>query len=575
MCIAQECPDGARTQVIPVPSACRGGGRGKPGRVRPWRDRSTTPYGREWCFRHGIRGPQKRNPGRGRGSLVQRAVKDGEVGGSGRHRGGGIHDPVADRLVVAAREGTQRALEDRLDLGRGQRGAGHRLHQRHDGRHVRRRHRGARHAGVVLGGRILGAGVAGGHDQRRAIRAVSAGRGHVDRAAVVGVAGPGARLVARRHVDHVAAACRGEPGGIRVAVARGHHDRRAARHGGIDGVLVAARAGTAATQRHVDDLGRVGIGRNAGHAAARGPDDAVDDVGGVAAAAAQDADRHDLRAIGAADHAVVVVAHRGDRARHVRAVPAGRILAVVVARVVRIGVASVAIAGDAAVADEVVALQQVRAEVGVVRVAGVEHRDDHARTAGGVPGLVGPDAARARLHAPQVRAVMGVVGRHQRLHDPVDLDVHDVRVGGDLAHHALRFHAVQRPVRPNDGAPDGQGAQAVQPDGLAGGVGGPRQVLLLRGGVGAVAVLDDELVKAGLVGRSQARGVHAAGGGDGTRDTRGERDGNGSGQCALMQLVRLRHRDSTPWQMGKVGLHGNRCPAIGTTWPGRPGPFRR
>ena len=68
----------------------------------------------------------------------------------------------------------------------------------------------------------------------------------------------------------------------------------------------------------------------------------------------------------------------------------------------------------------------------------------------------------------------------------------------------------------------------------------------MRSGSGAGAVLDDEAIKAGLVSRVQAGGIDAPGGCGGTGKSGSQRNGHGSGQRALVQLVRLRHLNLSP-----------------------------
>src|SRR5690606_31977452 len=174
----------------------------------------------------------------------------------------------------------------------------------------------------------------------------------------------------------------------------------------------------------VDDLGRVGIGRDAADRAAGRPDDAVDDVGGVAAALAEHADRHDLRAVRHARHAGVVVGDRRDGAGDMAAMPAGvagRVAAaalvggIPVTLVLCVAITAVAVARHARVADEVVAGQHVGVEVAVVGDAGIDHRHHDAAAVGRIPGLVGLDAARGFPVVPLVAGVVGVVGGGCRL----------------------------------------------------------------------------------------------------------------------------------------------------------------
>src|SRR5690606_25798940 len=146
------------------------------------------------------------------------------------------------------------------------------------------------------------------------------------------------------HRDHVVAVGGGEAGHVGIAVARGDHHRGAAADRAVDRTLHGTAATAAATEAEVDHLGRVGVGRHAAHAAARCPDDGIGDVGIVAAAPTKHAHRHALGVERGAGDADAVVGHRGDRACHVRSMPAGGIATVVVARVAGIGVATVAVA---------------------------------------------------------------------------------------------------------------------------------------------------------------------------------------------------------------------------------------
>src|SRR3546814_4526573 len=70
-------------------------------------------------------------------------------------------------------------------------------------------------------------------------------------------------------------------------------------------------AGTGTAEAQVDDLGDVGVVRYAGNLAARGPDDRVGDVTGVAAAVPEHAHRQDLGVVGDAGHARCVVGQLG------------------------------------------------------------------------------------------------------------------------------------------------------------------------------------------------------------------------------------------------------------------------
>src|SRR5690606_7182544 len=354
---------------------------------------------------------------------------------------------------------------------------------------------------------------------------------HVDQAAGVGEARARAGAGRRGHGDDVVAAGRREAGGVGVAVARGDHHRGTAADGAVDGVLVARRTGTTAAQAHVDDLGRVRVGRHATHAAARRPDDAVNDVGGVATTLAEHADRNHLGAVGDAGHAGVVVGHCRDGARHVGTVPAGvgsgitgRALVggIPVALVLGVAVTPVSVTRHAGIGDEVVTRQHIAVQVAVVGDAGVDHRHHHAAAGGGVPGLVGLDAAGRLPVMPLVAGVVGVVGRGDRLHQLVDFDVLDVRVGGEAAHQRFGVATVQLALGPDHFGPDRGAAQFLQAQRLAvqGRGGGGIQRAVQGGGVAplgaAFLVLHDETVVA--VGRLQRRDIdHALAGGHGRR----------------------------------------------------------
>ncbi|KAG1321193.1 hypothetical protein G6F63_013901 [Rhizopus arrhizus] len=82
-----------------------------------------------------------------------------------------------------------------------------------------------------------------------------------------------------------------------------------------------AAAGAAAAQAHVDDLGRVGVGRDARYGAAGCPHHGVGDVGQVTATLAQHAHRKHLGLEGDTGHADAVVGLLGHGAGDVRAVP--------------------------------------------------------------------------------------------------------------------------------------------------------------------------------------------------------------------------------------------------------------
>ena len=266
--------------------------------------------------------------------------------------------------------------------------------------------------------------------------------------------------------------------------------------------------------RHVDHARRVGIRRHAAHRAARGPDDGRRDVRGVAAALAQHARRHDLGVERHARHAAAVVGDRRDGAGHVRAVPAARFGRAAgaafaggdpVARILRIAVAPAAVVGGGRVGNEVVAGQDVRRQVGVRPVAGVDHRHDDAGAGGLLPRVRQPQARRG-LEVLPLLAVLRVVRHEQRMQDAVGLGVLDVRVGRrdvtcDLRDVGLRQPAVElhhvrveradaQQLHLHTGAQRDILRAAVQHAAFGGGGRG-------RGAGGAAAVLDDQPVGGG------------------------------------------------------------------------------
>src|SRR3546814_9877639 len=197
-------------------------------------------------------------------------------------------------------------------------------------------------------------------------------------------------------------------------------------------------AGTGTAEAQVDDLGDVGVVRYAGNLAARGPDDRVGDVTGVAAALPEHAHRQDLGVVGDAGPARCVVAQLGaGGAGNVRAVPrtvVGRVLCVgafaqprflrgPVAQVLAAGGAAVGVrAGDEGIGDEVVARVGKRGiDVGMRGDAGIEHGDHDTVAVGQVPGIVDVAAAevghaigcRGAVGGLQVPLVGAVVGRSE------------------------------------------------------------------------------------------------------------------------------------------------------------------
>src|SRR5690606_21649600 len=127
-------------------------------------------------------------------------------------------------------------------------------------------------------------------------------------------------------------------------------------------------------------------------------------------------------------------------------------------------------------------------------------RHHDAAAVGRIPGLVGLDAARGFPVVPLVAGVVGVVGGGDRLHDPVDFDVLDVRVGGQLAHQRLGLAGAQLLAGDQHVGADRGAAQLLEPQRLPvqGAVGGRVERAVQGRGAGALgaalAVLDDEAV---------------------------------------------------------------------------------
>src|SRR5690606_35119370 len=142
----------------------------------------------------------------------------------------------------------------------------------------------------------------------------------VDHRTIVRVGGAATGDARRTDRDYVVTTGRGVVGGVAVAVAGCHHHRGTQCHRLVDCRLADRRAAAAPAQAEVDDLGRCSVVGDAGDGAAGGPDDRVGNVGGVAAALAQHADRQDLRVVRNAGHADAVVGQFGHGTRHVGAV---------------------------------------------------------------------------------------------------------------------------------------------------------------------------------------------------------------------------------------------------------------
>ncbi len=244
------------------------------------------------------------------------------------------------------------------------------------------------------------------------LRSLAAGRGHVDRRAIVAVGGAGL-VVARRHdADHLRVVT-GEAQHRPVIVAGRYDDDHVVGRGVVDGVVdhadAARRPGAVATgaERHIDDLRPV-VG---------GPDDALGDVGVGAAAVGQHLDGHDAGVIGQADDARGAVGAAGHRAGDV-----GAVIIVVERR-----------AGIGRMADGVVlGIQRMAEAVLAVGVdAGIEHGHDHAIAGGHVPGLF----CLHLRHVPLARVERVVGCRAERGrgvggHQIVRLDAQHGRVAG-------------------------------------------------------------------------------------------------------------------------------------------------
>src|SRR5690606_34126808 len=148
------------------------------------------------------------------------------------------------------------------------------------------------------------------------------GGGDLDAVAVVGVVRPAAGHAVGGDGDHARAVAGRITRRVGALVARRDHDDRTQRIGLGDGVGLVRRAVAGAAEAQVDDVRRVGIGRHAFDLATCRPDDRIGDVGVVAAAMPEHADRQDVGVVGDAGHADAVVGGlRAGGACHVRAMP--------------------------------------------------------------------------------------------------------------------------------------------------------------------------------------------------------------------------------------------------------------
>src|SRR5690606_3520776 len=111
---------------------------------------------------------------------------------------------------------------------------------------------------------------------RITVHAAAAARaGQIHYRAEVGVVGDATGDPGCTDRHHVGAAGRTEVGRVGGRVAGRDHHGRAPRDGTVDRILVQRIARAAAAQAHVDDLGRIGIGRHTGDSATGGPGDRV------------------------------------------------------------------------------------------------------------------------------------------------------------------------------------------------------------------------------------------------------------------------------------------------------------
>ena len=231
-----------------------------------------------------------------------------------------------------------------------------------------------------------------------------------------------------------------------------------------------------------------------------------------------------------------VVALRGDRAGHVRAV------AVEVGRVVH------RVAGRV---DEVAAGApvDVGAEVGVVRDAGVDHRDGDGRGAGGL----GPRLGRADLRESPELTHVRIVGCHG---------------GGPVGDVRLRESDVRVGLQPADGLVDGGAGLDAQPlqarlaqrllDARSGGVAHVGALGAARSGV----ELHDDLAGHGV--GPQALQLCGRGGGSDQRHRGGCEHGDARAPCARVIVVPFAHR-----RRRHRNHHRARATVMGTRWPGK------
>ena len=173
--------------------------------------------------------------------------------------------------------------------------------------------------------------------------------------------------------------------------------------------------------------------------------------------------------------------------------------------------------------------------------AGIEHRHDHADAGGAVPCLVRADPGVGILVAPLL-GIARVVRGQRDLQHPVDFDIFDARIGGQLPHQRLGLDPVKLAVGADHFGAHREATQMRHGQGLAGAAagGGGVERTFHRGDIqafgAAFAVSDDEPVV--LRGRIQAVEIDAAGNGR-KCDQRGQRD-RGCGRQRMQTHATLR-----------------------------------
>ncbi len=329
----------------------------------------------------------------------------------------GIEDPAPARARRARRcsaggKHASRVLDD-VAYFRGRERRPHRLHQAHDAAHVRGREARAETRRIDVVVRSEGeARIERRHDGGGCVARRASRRAEKDRAAGIRIRGDSAIAQYRADVDDVRAVAGAVARSRARLVAGGDDDRNVERHHFVDRRLQDRIAGSEGRDREaqVDEVGRIRVVGDVRDAEARGPANGIRDIGAVAAAFAEGAQRQDLRVPVDARDAEGVIGFGGDDSRDDGAVPARvgdrapekqgvRIdvgLGYPIAWIRRIDVAAIAVVAVrlVGIGDEVIPRKDPpRAEVGVVEDARVDHRDDLLRRPGGdVPRGEGADA---------------------------------------------------------------------------------------------------------------------------------------------------------------------------------------